>query len=204
MQLTGINAVMFYSGLFFDPAHFDQKVLGNVFVMIWNFLSTLIALQLVDRAGRRPLLVLAMGIIFVSLVVLTPFELFVTGNSTKAILTFICLAAYIAAFEFGPGTLFWVVCNEIFPSGSSAFPMLNALQWSFTLIITFFFPPLQKLIGVYVFLVFAVPALFTFFFFYFFLPETKGMEKDALLHLLRSDSSGREPYQSPISRDLTI
>eukprot|EP00662_Eupelagonemidae_sp_cell21_P052942 gene52942-38916_t len=133
LQLTGINAVMFYSGKFFDAAHYEHKVLGSVLVMAWNFVATIFAIGLVDRFGRRGLMNLGLLLIAVSITLLTPMDEWVHDDSVKAVLCFM-----------GPGCLFWVYLPEVAPEGCPLLPVANGLQWLFTLLVTFAFPGMQN------------------------------------------------------------
>eukprot|EP00756_Hemistasia_phaeocysticola_P006372 Hpha_TRINITY_DN13795_c0_g2::TRINITY_DN13795_c0_g2_i1::g.142822::m.142822 len=159
LQLTGISAVMFYSGKFFDAANYQHKVFGGVMVMGWNFITTLIALVLVNRFGRRGLMLRGLFLIAVSICLLTPMDEWIHNDTAKAAMCFACLGLYILGFEIGPGCLFWVYLPELAPAGSPLFAFCNSLQWLFTLLVTFLFPPLQEAVGGYVFWFFAVPAL---------------------------------------------
>lgn len=174
LQATGINAVMFYSGKFFDAANFKQKVMGSVIVMGWNFVSTLIALVLVNKFGRRGLMLRGLFLVMVSITLLTPMDEFIDDDTVKAVMCFVCLTVYILGFEMGPGCLFWVYLPEVAPSKSPLFAFCNALQWIFTLIVTFAFPPVQEAVGGYVFWFFAGPAIVSFIFHLYCLPETGG------------------------------
>eukprot|EP00760_Papus_ankaliazontas_P034735 PhM_4_TR7454/c0_g1_i3/m.60942 len=178
LQLTGINAVMFYCSKFLDAADVKEKILGTVIIMAWNFVTTLLSLALADRLGRRPLLIPALAVITVSMVVLCPISQYTSGTTSSS-LAFVLLGMYILAFEVGPGCLFWVICNEIFPEHVSAkgFSLINMVQWLFTLFVTFSFSPLQKAMGGYVFWLFGIPGGITTVFMLFCLPETKGKTK---------------------------
>eukprot|EP00756_Hemistasia_phaeocysticola_P035977 Hpha_TRINITY_DN16614_c0_g1::TRINITY_DN16614_c0_g1_i1::g.180725::m.180725 len=131
LQLTGINAVMFYSAHFVGDSP-DGRAKGGVQVAVWNFVTTLLAIRLVERLGRRPLLVGSMFVLTLSLLVLP----LVPASWRLGV-----VAVYVAAFELGPGTLFWVVCNEIFPgwAAPAVFPWINALQWGLALGVTMIF-----------------------------------------------------------------
>eukprot|EP00666_Eupelagonemidae_sp_cell4sb_P009524 gene9524-10763_t len=161
MQLTGINAVMFYSGKFFDSANYSKKQLGSCLVMAWNFVSAFIAIVLITRVGRRGLMVTGMFMIAVSITLLTPFDEWVRDDGAKAVLCFACLAVYILGFELGPGSLFWVYLPEVAPPSSPMFPVASGLTWVFSIAITFGFPPIQEAIDAYVFWVFAFFAWVT-------------------------------------------
>lgn len=178
LQLTGINAVMFYCSSFLDQAKVSQKVLGTVIIMAWNFVTTLVALFLSDRAGRRLLLLPCLAVITLSMLGLGLLVVFRT-DSTPSSLAFVLLGLYILGFEAGPGCLFWVICNEVFPEhiAQKGFSFVNFVQWSFTLIVTFCFPPLQSALGGWVFWFFGVPGIISTGFMLFCLPETRGKAK---------------------------
>ena len=203
LQLTGINAVMFYCAKFLEASGVSQKILGTVVIMFWNFLTTLVSLFLSDRAGRRKLLVPSVGTLTVSMLLLTA-VVTLTPKMNAAVgsaLAFLLLAVYIAGFEVGPGTLFWVVCNEVFPEEISqrGFGFINALQWAFTLLVTFTFPSLQNALGGYVFLIFGVPGAFITAFLYLCLPETKQRSRAAIATQLAEKNwvvVGRRPRRS--------
>eukprot|EP01065_Artemidia_motanka_P048182 TRINITY_DN7721_c0_g1_i1.p2 TRINITY_DN7721_c0_g1~~TRINITY_DN7721_c0_g1_i1.p2 ORF type:complete len:535 (+),score=203.79 TRINITY_DN7721_c0_g1_i1:82-1605(+) len=200
LQLTGINAVMFYSGKFFDAANYKHKIFGSVLVMAWNFVTTLIALVLVNKFGRRGLMMRGLFLIMVSITLLTPFDQWVTNDSVKAAMCFVCLGVYILGFEMGPGCLFWVYLPEVAPEGSPLFPFANALQWTFTLIVTFMFPPLQDAVDGYVFWFFAVPAILAFGFHLVCLPETGGdnpQENQRYAKDMLRNDDGTKPWNVP-------
>jgi len=178
LQLTGINAVMFYCASFLDQAKVSQKLLGTVLIMAWNFVSTLGSLFLADRLGRRLLLIPSLATITLSMLALGILVVYRT-DSTPSSLAFVLLGLYILGFEAGPGCLFWVICNEVFPEHISqkGFSFVNFVQWSFTLLVTFCFPPLQSAMGGWVFWFFGVPGIISTGFMLFCLPETRGKAK---------------------------
>jgi len=188
LQLTGINAVMFFGTNFFKDAGFKQLMLGQILIGTWNFIATMIALTQVDRFGRRKLLLPSLFGLFSSLFLLSICDALIVDNTTKQVMNFVLLVIYIASFEAGPGCLFWVICNEIFPTGSPAFSTMNGLQWVFTLIVTATFPGLRDIMNTWVFMVYSVFAGITFVFHLWYLPETKGIEKKKVLSILNSPS----------------
>eukprot|EP01062_Namystynia_karyoxenos_P056251 TRINITY_DN4721_c0_g1_i2.p1 TRINITY_DN4721_c0_g1~~TRINITY_DN4721_c0_g1_i2.p1 ORF type:complete len:448 (+),score=143.01 TRINITY_DN4721_c0_g1_i2:79-1422(+) len=179
LQLTGINAVMFYSAQFFALAGYAHVVFGSVCVMAWNFVTTLIALRYVNSFGRRPLMVTALGLIVASITLFAPASYLAASGTLSVGVCFVLLATYILGFELGPGTLFWIYLNEVTPQGSLLFPVANAGQWVGTIVVTFTFPPLQALLGPWVFWVFLPPALGAFVFHWRCLPETKDAASQA-------------------------
>lgn len=196
LQLTGINAVMFFGTSFFKDAGFEQLMLGQIFIGLWNFFATLIALSVVGRFGRRKLLLPSLFLLCISLLLLSVCDSLIHDHNLKVIMNFILLVIYIGAFEMGPGCLFWVICNEIFPSGSPAFATMNGLQWMFTLIVTATFPGLRNYLNSWVFLLYSVFAGIAFVFHLIYLPETKGMDKNDLMTRFRESSIQGTPHRS--------
>eukprot|EP01065_Artemidia_motanka_P025739 TRINITY_DN30700_c0_g1_i1.p1 TRINITY_DN30700_c0_g1~~TRINITY_DN30700_c0_g1_i1.p1 ORF type:complete len:458 (+),score=120.76 TRINITY_DN30700_c0_g1_i1:50-1375(+) len=192
LQLTGINAVMFYSRQFFELAGYEHQTFGSVCVMTWNFLTTLVALSCVDRFGRRPLMITALTLIFVSILCLAPAShLAAAGPSPLwAYVCFFLLGVYILGFELGPGSLFWVYLIEVTPQGSRLFPVANAGQWTLTIMVTFGFPPLQAAMGPWVFWIFLLPAAAALAFHARCLPETKTPAAQAKARRLLAAKEG--------------
>jgi SP family arabinose:H+ symporter-like MFS transporter len=188
LQLTGINAVMFYCSKFLESANVSQKVLGTVIIMAWNMVTTLFSLFLADRLGRRLLLIPSLAALTIAMLLLAIVVEFTSGT-TSSVCAFVLLGIYILGFEAGPGVLFWVICNEVFPESVSqkGFAFVNMIQWSFTLLVTFLFPPLQDAMGGWVFWIFGIPGVIVTVFYLFCLPETRGKTKrDITLELSSS------------------
>ncbi|GAM22040.1 hypothetical protein SAMD00019534_052150, partial [Acytostelium subglobosum LB1] len=142
-QWTGINAFMYFSRIIFEFAGFDQEygpLVGASILQVWNVLTTLVAMVLVDRVGRRILL-------FVGAIVMTASNFFIAlffvtlKGDVRGWLSIVCLFTFVAAFEASIGTLFWFVINEILDDDikNIGAPIINALQWFFNLSLTFFF-----------------------------------------------------------------
>eukprot|EP01013_Petalomonas_cantuscygni_P009857 TRINITY_DN22782_c0_g1_i1.p1 TRINITY_DN22782_c0_g1~~TRINITY_DN22782_c0_g1_i1.p1 ORF type:complete len:554 (-),score=111.65 TRINITY_DN22782_c0_g1_i1:1828-3315(-) len=182
LQLSGINAVMFFCGDFLKQGDVSQISLGNTIIMGWNCITTFLGPLLLERLGRRKLFIGSMAVVSVSMVVLTVVDLSMGKGSAKAALVFILLALYILAFEVGPGCCFWVIASEVFSARSTAkgFSLLNMLQWGLTLAVTLAFLPMQEAIGEYSFLIFGAVAMLVTIFFFFFFPETRGKSKAEL------------------------
>ena len=186
LQLTGMYALMFYCHKFLEVGHINQKMLGTLGIMGWNWASTFISLSLVERVGRRRLLIPSMCILTLTILCMPLAIVYGKGATHGIFFLFLLLCLYIAAYEVGPGVLFWVICAEVFPQGIAqmSFALANFLQWVFMVLVTFLFPPLQKHLGGWVFGVFFLPSLVSTVFFYFCLPETRGRSrKDVALEL---------------------
>lgn len=187
LQFTGINAVMFYSGNFFKAASVVQRTLASTLLMLWNFLTTLIALGLADKWGRRVLLIPNLALLSISIFLMAPIYASNISDSAKGAVCIVLLGLYILGFEVGPGALFWVVVGELFPPevASIGFSLVNTLQWILNLAVTFLFPPLQKSMDNNVFYLFGVPGLIATALLFCWLPETGGRTKEEIVRLIR-------------------
>ena len=123
-QITGINAIIYYADKIFEAAGFttiaDQTRATTWAIGAVNVLATLIAVAFVDRVGRKPLLLIGLVGMGISLTVVgVAFEnlsQFGTGGSSAwGWVTVVALVTYIASFAFSMGPIVWTVINEIFP-----------------------------------------------------------------------------------------
>ncbi|CAO3703807.1 unnamed protein product [Rhizopus stolonifer] len=178
-QLVGINAVMYYSTAIFNLA-FDPKMSKYMAIMttVVNFVATIIAVLLVDRMGRRPLLLLASAgaclfcILLVIGYIYTLPSLLVTS-----------VFMYVASFALGIGPIPWMITSELTPTNASSIvgSLATCVNWSVNFFIGQCFPVLFSKIAGYSFIVFAVFSLLCFIFTYFFLPETKGKSLESIV-----------------------
>jgi MFS family permease len=177
LQLTGINAVMYYGPKILENAGMKDKFLLNIAIGGWNFLTTIAAIFLVDRVGRRTLMIGGVAIMSVSLAVIScAFFVFKDGGVNLGIMVGIGLLGFIAGFEVGPGCLFWVIANEYFPqemkeAGAS---LTNLLQWAFNLFVVYTFLLATLYIGSnFTFGIFAGVGVFCCLYLFFGLSETR-------------------------------
>jgi MFS transporter, SP family, arabinose:H+ symporter len=113
-QLSGINAVMYYSTKIFTTAGVGLRDAfgASVVVGLVNLLFTFVAIGLVDRAGRRPLLLAGLSVQVAALALVG--WLFHAGSSGPALLA--AILVFIAAFAMALGPVPWILCSEIFPT----------------------------------------------------------------------------------------
>lgn len=179
-QLSGINAMMFYSTGFFRSAGMQNAQLGTLLVQTVNTAATFLAVLLIERLGRRTLLLSSIvGMLASAITVAACMVLGGTHPDVKATLDTVSLVAvmtFVGAFEIGLGPIPWQAGSEIFPddSRSAATGMGAAINWSCNLAIAQGFLPLQHLLGSYVFVPFAVVLLLSGTFLVRYFPETKG------------------------------
>lgn len=174
-QMTGINAILYYAPRIFEMAGFSAKLayLQPIFIGGINLLFTLIGMSIIDRFGRKKLLLSGAVGMFLFLL-LAAFGL--KGIHSDLLLYYIL--GFIASFALSQGAVIWVFLAEIFPNevraqGSS---LGSTTHWLFAAIISWIFPIIVEgstLGGYYVFLFYAVMVIISFVF-VLFMPETKG------------------------------
>jgi len=157
LQLTGINAVMFYGPQIIKSAGIDNGNAVNIGVTGWNFLTTFIAVLLVERLGRRFLMIGGAALVAISAIFMGVSFHYFTG-SLQAWTIGAGLALYLIGFEGGPGCLFWVLVNEAFPphiraAGNS---FCNIVQWGFNLAVSVTFPILNDTLKSNAYIIFYV------------------------------------------------
>lgn len=174
-QMTGINAILYYAPRIFEMAGFDQQLsyMQPIFIGGTNVFFTLIGMSIIDRIGRKKLLLSGAIGMFVFLL-LTAYGL--KGDGSGMLLYYII--GFIASFALSQGAVIWVFLAEIFPNevraqGSS---LGSTTHWVFAAIISWIFPVIVENIpqgGFYIFLFYAIMVILSFVFI-MFMPETKG------------------------------
>lgn len=181
-QIVGINVVMYYAPLIFERAGAatGSQLLQTVAVGVVNLGFTLVAMRLIDRAGRRPLILAGSVGMTVSLTVLaTSFLLGHTGSW----LVLVSVLTYVASFAASWGPAVWVILSEIFPIKLRGLAMSVAtfVLWAANFVVSASFPWLLKnLDGGLTFLVYAGICLASLVFTYRYLPETRGKSLEEL------------------------
>jgi MFS transporter, SP family, galactose:H+ symporter len=177
-QFVGINTVIYYAPTIFEQAGFasaSSAILATSVVGVMNVIATLAALFLVDRLGRRLLLLSGSSIMVVALVMLC--VIFAQNSSHIGGLTLTAMIIYILAFAISFGPVFWLMSAEIFPTqvraaGASISSFAN---WSANFLVSVTFLSLIGAVGASVtFLLFACMGVLAFIFSLELVPETKG------------------------------
>ncbi|HKF64594.1 MAG TPA: sugar porter family MFS transporter [Dongiaceae bacterium] len=179
-QVTGINTVIYFAPTIFQAAGFSSAstaILATSGVGVVNVLMTLVAIQLIDRAGRRALLLTGLAGMGVCLLLLALG--FLIGSSSPALgwITAVSLAGYVGFFAIGLGPVFWLLIAEIFPLYFRGRAMGAAAisNWGFNLLVSVTFLNMIELFGrPGTFLVYAVLTAGAFVFTWVLVPETKG------------------------------
>ena len=185
-QVSGINAIIYYAPRIFEMTGLGKasSLLSSVGIGAVNFLFTLLAINFIDRFGRRTLMLIgSVGLIATLGLVSRAFYLNDFGGYTVTIL----LLVYIAFFAFSQGAVIWVFISEIFPNQVRAKGQtLGSLtHWVMAAIIAFIFPMLTENIGGgHTFLFFCVMMVLQLVFVWKVMPETKGKSLEQLEHTL--------------------
>ena len=183
-QLSGINAVIYYAPEIFRHAGFDSgkvQTLATVGVGTVNFLTTILAMYLVDTLGRRPLLVL--GFVGTAVTMLTIAFAVLNPTLVPAWVVIVALLLYIASFAISLGPLPHVMMSEIFPLRVRALGMSMASisNWGFNFVVVFAFPLLLAGIGLAAtFAIFAIICIGGIVFTLARVPETTGHSLEAI------------------------
>lgn len=181
-QITGINAVISFAPTIFSQAGFgeDSALLQSILLGVVNFLFTIIALWLVDKKGRKVLLLWGTGGMTISLAYLVYSFTVETSGSFGIIIS---LLGYIAFFAASLAPVMWVVTSEIYPNRvrSLAMSFSTGISWVCTFLTVQFFPwMLNNLGGAYTFGLFSLFSLIAFIFILKYIPETKGKTLEQL------------------------
>ncbi|KAI8973894.1 general substrate transporter [Pilobolus umbonatus] len=178
-QLVGINAVMYYSTTIFNLA-FDAEFSKYMTIVasVVNFVTTAIAVAIIDKMGRRPLLLIANAgaAIFCVLLVLG----YVYNVPILLVVSVFC---YVASFAIGIGPIPWLMTSEITPTyaSSSVGAVATSVNWAMNFIIGQCFPVIFARLAGYSFIIFAMIAVMAFVFTLVFLPETKGRSLEEIV-----------------------
>lgn len=189
-QLSGINAVIYYAPEIFSKAGFDSaetQILATAGIGTVNFVTTIFAMFLIDRIGRRPLLVLgfagtAATMLIVALAV-------VNASLVPSWLVIMMLLLYIASFAISLGPLPHVMMSEIFPLRvrGPGMSMASISNWGFNFVVVFAFPVMLAGPGLaFTFTMFAVICLSGILFTLARMPETTGHSLEAIERHLES------------------
>ena len=177
-QLSGINAILYYAPRIFEMAGFSQKesYLQPVYIGVANLLFTFLAMTIIDKIGRKKLLIIgACGmIVFLALAA----HAFSPGSSANH-LVIVYLIGFIAFFAFSQGAVIWVFISEIFPNSvrGQGGALGSFTHWVMALIISLSFPSIVEKIpngGFYAFIFYSVMMFLSLLFIWKVLPETKG------------------------------
>jgi MFS family permease len=186
-QVTGINTIIYYGPHIFALAGITSNksaIFATLLVGVTNMLATIIALALVDRVGRKPLLYAGVSGMTACLILLA--YSFHSPNALGAapgVVATICLMVYITCFAFSMGPIAWILVSEVFPlrvrGRGVAAASLGSGASNFLVSMTFL-SLINAAGNANTFLLYATFCILTLLFVYFVVPETRGLELEAI------------------------
>jgi SP family arabinose:H+ symporter-like MFS transporter len=184
-QLSGINAILYYLNAIFEHAGFS-KVSGDlqsVAIGATNLVFTMIAMSVIDKVGRKTLLLI--GSVGTALCLAGVAAIFLTGRHESLLVWM--LIGYIAFFAFSQGAVIWVYISEVFPNRVRAKgqSLGSFSHWIMNALISWTFPSMAASSGGYPFVFFSVMMVLQFFVVMFFYPETKGISLEEMQKKLK-------------------
>ena len=171
-QLCGINVVFNYTSVLFESIGFskDDQLLETVFIGAINLIFTILAMLLVDKLGRKPLMLIGAGGLAILYVIIAN----LLGIRSPNVSWFLLAAIGLYATSLAPVT--WVLISEIFPNKvrAAAISVAVLCLWAAYFILTFTFPILYSKLQDKTFYIYAVVCVVGFLFVWFKVKETKG------------------------------
>lgn len=184
-QLSGINAILYYAPRIFETAGImrDSALMQSILIGLTNLTFTMIAIVIIDKVGRRRLLLFGSVGMVISLAMVAVG--YYTGVTAKYYML-ICLVGFIAFFAMSLGATIWVLISEVFPTSvrSKGQVFGSMTHWLWSAILSWIFPVIVSsggpMGGTYIFGFFAVAMALNFFFAWKILPETKNKSLEEL------------------------
>jgi sugar porter (SP) family MFS transporter len=196
-QLVGINTIIYYAPTTLTSVGYgaESAIYANLAIGTLNVAMTVLAIRLVDRVGRKPMLLAGLIGMILSLVVLgVSSEVLAKPDSAgdpAAIITLLCLAGFIASFAATWGPVVWVVLPEVLPLSvrGTAMGLAVFLHWGANFLVSQSFPIMLDSWGAGpVFLGYAVIGVLAFIFVKTQVPETKGRSLEQIEEKLQADA----------------
>jgi sugar porter (SP) family MFS transporter len=179
-QITGINTVIYYAPTIFKFAGLSSAsvaLLASVGVGVVNVVLTLVAMQLIDRVGRRPLLLVSLAGMALSLLVLGLAFALPQFSGSLGWIAIASLMVYVGSFAVGLGPVFWLMLSEIYPLRvrGRAMSVGTVANWGANLIVALSFLTLTQVLGKpATFGLYGIVSIGAWLFVFFLVPETKG------------------------------
>ncbi|XP_076137170.1 solute carrier family 2, facilitated glucose transporter member 3 isoform X2 [Alosa pseudoharengus] len=200
-QLSGINAVFYYSTAIFEGAGVSKPIYATIGAGVVNTVFTVVSLFLVDRAGRRTLHLIGLSGMAVSALLMTISLALIGTTQSLSYLAIVAVFGFVASFEMGPGPIPWFITAELFEQGPrpAAIAVAGCSNWTSNFLVGLSFPKLRELCGSYVFIIFVIFLIFFIIFTYFRVPETKGRTFEDIARGFASAASSLPPQDGEIT-----
>jgi sugar porter (SP) family MFS transporter len=213
-QLVGINTIIYYTPTTLTSAGFgsDAAIYANLVIGVLNVVATIVAIRIIDRVGRKPLLLGGVVGMATSLTVLGVTSAVLaapkSASDPEAIITLLCLAGFIVSFAATWGPVVWVMLPEVLPLSArgAALGVAVCLNWAANFLVSQTFPVMLDGWGPGpVFLGYAAMGVLAFVFVKTLVPETKGRSLEQIEASLKrkagiTDDHHPEPTTSATER----
>jgi SP family xylose:H+ symportor-like MFS transporter len=179
-QFVGINVALYYAPRIFESmgAAKDVSMLQTIIMGLVNVIFTVVAIMMVDKWGRKPLLItgsigMAVGMFAISILAF---------NNFIGISTLVFIIIYTASFMMSWGPICWVLISEIFPNKirGQAVAIAVAAQWTANYLISSTYPPMMEFSGGLTYGFYGLMSVLSAVFVWKMVPETKGKSLEAI------------------------
>ncbi|XP_055342493.1 solute carrier family 2, facilitated glucose transporter member 1-like [Paramacrobiotus metropolitanus] len=189
-QMSGFSCVSFYSTAIFTDVGLDRlsSIYASIGLWLVYLLFSLVCMLLVDRLGRRPLLMLShAGMVLALTGFVVTLNLKDSGLIWMKFVTAACIPLYIAFYSLGSTSIPWFLPSEMFAqeARAAAVTWISVVSWGAAVVTTLGFPLILAVTHDYTFLIFVVCVVLATLHIYFKLPETKGKTIEQVQALLR-------------------
>ncbi|XP_077017140.1 solute carrier family 2, facilitated glucose transporter member 2 [Tamandua tetradactyla] len=191
-QFSGINGIFYYSTSIFQTAGISQPVYATIGVGAVNTVFTVLSVFLVEKAGRRSLLLIGMSGMFFCAIFMSVGLVLLGKFAWMSYVSMTAIFLFVSFFEIGPGPIPWFMVAEFFSQGPrpAALAIAAFCNWTCNFIVALCFPYIADFCGPYVFFLFAGIVLLLTLFAYFKVPETKGKSFEEITAYFRKKNRG--------------
>ena len=180
-HITGIDTIIYYGPIIFLESGFktDSALLASVMIGITNLIFTFVGMAMVDKAGRKFLLLVGLAGMGISM---TLVGFCMQSDMISAKWTLLWIMTYIASFAMSIGVVIWVYLSEIYPTRvrGQALSVATMVLWLGNVILTQFFPVMMERFGGGTFYIFSFICLLAFIFTWTMVKETKGVSLEEI------------------------
>ncbi|CAO1600760.1 MAG: hypothetical protein LQ349_000373 [Xanthoria aureola] len=220
-QLCGFNSIMYFSATIFSLLGFTSPILTSLWVAVTNFVCTLLALLIIDRVGRRAILLRSIPVMIAGLVLCSVSYHFLglpgnevnmlqqiqsAASSPWATFIVVSLLIFVCGYAIGLGNIAWQQ-SELFPLSvrSLGSGFATATNWGCNFLVGLtFLPMMEYLTPVWTFSLYALVCLVGWFLAWKIYPETKGLELEDMRGLLRNGWGVKKSSDRPASPRLRV
>ncbi|KAM9673697.1 solute carrier family 2, facilitated glucose transporter member 3 isoform 2-T2 [Trichechus inunguis] len=201
-QLSGINAVFYYSTGIFKDAGVQEPIYATIGAGVVNTVFTVVSVFLVEKAGRRTLHMLGLGGMAACSLLMTISLLLKDQYNWMSFVCIVAILIFVAFFEIGPGPIPWFIVAELFSQGPrpAAVAVAGCSNWTSNFLVGLLFPSAISILGPYVFIIFTAFLVIFLIFTFFKVPETRGRTFEDITRAFEGQTqemsrSGKDPVE---------